>query len=142
VPPSVPAATSAPPAATPPPPSPAPQAWPGLEHGHTLLACASRSALAMFQEVASTLDLPPPSSPTATLLLARAALFALYWACAALPLSPAQRTAVEGALRDAAAAADLSRALPRSGTIAGEHWPILACCHVDVAACTTYQQVP
>jgi hypothetical protein len=114
-PPAVPTASSAPPAT--------PHAWPGLDHGHTLLACASRSALALFQEVASTLDLPPSSSPTATLLLARAALFALYWALAALPLSPAQRTATEGALRDAATAADLSRALPRGGSIAGEQGP-------------------
>lgn len=52
------------------------------------------------------------------MLVARAALFSLYWSLAALVMEPQQRTAVEAALREGATACDLQRALPK-GSIAG-----------------------
>ncbi|KAJ9507771.1 hypothetical protein QJQ45_019323, partial [Haematococcus lacustris] len=93
--------------------------WPGLEHGAVLYATAAYGCLALFAEVVAGLDLPSGSPVAASLLLARAAAFAYYWSVAALPLSSAQRSALEAALKEAAAATECSKALPWSGSVGG-----------------------
>ena len=67
------------------PPSPSVPACVTEEHGGLMAANAVHTTLTLFSQIVAGLELPTHAA-TASLLLARAALFALHWSFAALPL--------------------------------------------------------
>ncbi|GLC57348.1 hypothetical protein PLESTB_001214800, partial [Pleodorina starrii] len=78
---------------------------------------------ALFGEVVRSLDVPAEASwakqpADLELALARCAVFSCYWSLAGQLLGPGQRAAVEAAIRDAAAAAELPMVLPLGGSLA------------------------
>ena len=90
------------------------------QHSSVVAACASRTALVLFGEVLQALELPAGDMAAAAQAVARAALFALHWGFAALPLGMGTRQAVEGAIQDAAWAAGAEGVLPVEGVGLGE----------------------